>query len=357
MYSRFRRSPKNLTIRKVYETFYGSTIPEDLHGVFNTGDTSPYVNLWPWNDGQTTTVAMSLNFALDDTYLNVRSADKFVTHIIYDFLKRFPNATEGSEYAFTDTAKKAMAVYLKTRFNEKWTHIWNIYMTEYSPLNNHSSSETRTRANTESKTGSRTNTKNLTDTKVHPIRTVQNNSLSTPATTETTQVQGTEQVTHGHVITHPTSTNETTSNNVFGFNTSDEEGVPQSTSTTVQTNTSTETNSGVDTTGNTGTTTKSMSGTDTLAESSTETYTGTDSEMHTGTDSDSTSESVAGNETITVSRTGTLYRAPAELLSLDRDLWLWDFFEMVFEDVDSVLTLPFYSESPINNFYWGQDLS
>lgn len=51
-------------------------------------------------------------------------------------------------------------------------------------------------------------------------------------------------------------------------------------------------------------------------------------------------------------KSGNMFKAPAELLSLDRDFWMKDFFEIVFTDIDKLLTLAVFSESPVNRKYF-----
>ena len=70
------------------------------------------------------------------------------------------------------------------------------------------------------------------------------------------------------------------------------------------------------------------------------------SESSTSTDGTvNETTSVTGNdaETGTRHRAGTMgWHTKQQMIVEDRDLWDWDYFLRIFEDVDRVLTLPIY---------------
>ena len=130
------------------------------------------------------------------------------------------------------------------------------------------------------------------------------------------------------------------------------------------------TNSGTDSSQNSVDRTEAHSGTD----SETTTYGKTESETNESTDTETNSktntrtlnltDSDTANEHTTeesantrtdeysATKTGNMYRSPAELLSMDRDFWLTEFFSIVFEDVDKMLTLGIYSERTPNTKFF-----
>ncbi len=111
--------------------------------------------------------------------------------------------------------------------------------------------------------------------------------------------------------------------------------------------TGTETVSGTESETYTGSHSVSKDGNESNSTTVTETYTGKEFVYRTGTDS--TTREASGNESeeIQSTKTGNIFKAPAELLSIDRDFWLTEFFSIVFDDVDNMLTLSIYSESEV----------
>ena len=378
---RHRRSPTNVTIEHAYSGTNDG-------GVFVT--TYPVATeLWPWDD--------SMNARLDDVYLNIRSGGKFVAPYIIKILKKI-NSIVYPTYAqngiLTPVDRTDISHTIATRFAMKWAHLFNeIYNANYSPLNVADYTEQRTR------NASINNTKNLSDTLTRPTKTIAKNSTRTPNLTEQRTPNLTEQrtpnltdttvaasqssdsgtdsqtTTFGKVVTEGGNMTRTFGHNEFGFNTSAEGGVPISVDTESVTPRQTTTDSGTEgvsgtnsntsnsrdnstftrtgseTTTKSGTETVTNTGTEGISEQETETYSANEVKTTAGTDND------VINEGIRISRSGSMFRPPAELLSLDRDLWLWDFFEIVFDDVDSILTLNIYSDSPVERFYWGQEIN
>lgn len=344
---RHKRSPTNLTIEQAFAKW------KSYGGVFETYQ--PILqDLFPWAD--------SLNSVLDDTYIGMRSGGKFVTPYVIREVKStseivFPEAADGLLYP---AVRSQMASTMAQRFAMKWKHLFDeIYTANYKPINN--SSETRTR------TGQNKLTKNLSDATTKPTKSVSRSSTRTPNLSEaltgssgtTDSTSDTTTTRYGKVNTLGGSNTVEAIHNEYGFNTTDEDGVPMSKDTTTETPRQTNTDSGSDSSTTTGsgqsssteTRTILTTGTEGVTESESESYNQAETTLHTGTDTEDITDS------ITIARTGTMFRPPAELLSLDRDLWLWDFFDIVFDDVDSILTLDIYPERPVTQFYWGQDYS
>lgn len=95
--------------------------------------------------------------------------------------------------------------------------------------------------------------------------------------------------------------------------------------------------------------TTTTTGTDRLEESETERYTGTDSLTRAGTDSNERDGEIGEEEDVESTKTGNIFKSPAELMMADRDFWLTDFFSIVFEDVDQMVTLAIYSERTVRH--------
>lgn len=61
------------------------------------------------------------------------------------------------------------------------------------------------------------------------------------------------------------------------------------------------------------------------------------------TDTETGTDTTAGNNTRKLTRTGNIGTNTFQnLLQQERNLWMYNFFEQIFKDVDSVLTLPIY---------------
>lgn len=184
---------------------------------------------------------------------------------------------------------------IQARYYQKWTHLWSIYSAQYNPLDTYNLTESGNRSGTSSMTHGHVITDSGTDT----------------TTTE-----------FGHIITDEGEPSVTTTDQVQGFNSSDYVDKAKSTQESVTDNTTT--HSGEDSID--------------LVHGKVQTNSGTDS----GTN----------GETFSSTKRGTMYRAPGELLSLDRDFWLQDFFTIVFADVDDMLTLDIYPErTPYNKVF------
>ena len=379
MLSRHRRSPKNLTLNNIYPDWV------DNKGVISS------ITDAPWND------SVDLN-GLDISYHGVRSGMRFAAPVLYDFIS--------DDGEITVSGYSTIGRMLWSRYRLKWTHLWEMYNTEYNPLDSYSITETRTRDLTKSDDVDDSRTVNLSDVTTFPQKSTSSSQLRTPNLSETTSyptknittsqtrtpnleeetavadevttnVEGTDNLTHGKQIETESENASTTQDNTFGFNTASTDGVPEGKTTQSGSTSSTETNSGVDARATTedttstrdSTTTVTSTGTETIAgteaesytgnqsvsktgtesttNSVTESYTGTESVNHTGTDRTLREASGEETEEIQSTKTGNIFKAPAELLSIDRDFWLTEFFSIVFDDIDNMLTLSIYSESEV----------
>ncbi len=379
MLSRHRRSPRNLTLNNIYPDWV------DNKGVISSIPDAP------WRD------SVDLN-GLDISYHGVRSGMRFAAPVLYNFLD--------DEGEITVSGYSTIGRMLWSRYQLKWTHLWQLYNTEYNPLDSYSITETRSRELTKSDDVDDSRTVNLSDVTTFPQKSTSSSQLRTPNLSETTSyptkntttsqtrtpnleeetvvddevttnVEGTDDLTHGKQTETESENESTTQDNTFGFNTASTDGVPEGKTTQSGTASSTETNSGVDarattedTTSTRDSTTKvtskgtetiagteaesytgnqsvSKTGTESTTNSVTESYTGTESVNHTGTDVKSREASGEESEEIESTKTGNIFKAPAELLSIDRDFWLTEFFSIVFDDIDNMLTLSIYSESEV----------
>lgn len=379
MNPRHRRSPKNLILNDVYDDW--------LTG----GGVLSSLNTAPWYSSVSDT-------GLDLAYHGTHSGGKFITALLYNFVD--------DDGHITVSGYSSVATMLMAKYGAKWTHLWQLYATQYNPLHAYNMSETeisedtgtetteidgeirRARNQTLSESGSHdstaTRTPNLseatttredTDATVETERTP--NLSEATVLDENVQSTGyeTDETTHGHVVTTDGEQTKAATLNVFGFNSAT--AVPKESTSETDTDDSTVTHSGKDTTtkdtdsetDRDSTSTKTTTGKDTVVEDTDSTVTGSNTKLTTGTDAtrdtgttsgttqnadsettgeDRTTElTVDRRNEVTRTRQGSMFKAPGELLSLDRDFWLTEFFDIVFSDIDQLLTLGIYAESPV----------
>lgn len=252
---------------------------------------SPMVNA-PWAETMT-----GLN--LDIAYLDGHSGERFCSNIINRRL-------DDSDVLSSDN-RTLIANILWAMFGIQWTRLWaTMKPVDYDPLTNYKMQET---AEGEE---SSTRTPDLTRGDTGTVQT----------TGQDTRTPNLSRKGTGTVKDEGSGTNKN-QNGIWGFNSS--ESVPsdmsdgRATSNNTTTRDLTETESGTDTTNRTNT--------DTYNRSYTE----------TGTDT------TAGTSSRKLTRTGNIGTNTFQnLLQQERSIWMYDFFEQVFKDVDSVLTIPIY---------------
>lgn len=228
---------------------------------------------------------------------------------------------------------------------QTWSRLWDAYTTEYLPLDDYNISETSALTKYSTRDISRNN--NLTSTvdgtehQASEQDGTQNTDGETTGTSTTTD-NGTTSVQHGHTIARTGEIDDY----VYSFNSA--EKVP----TDVKIESSTDINSGTDTTNTSNTSTTEMSGTNIVGV--TDHREGTLDITTKDIRSDKTVEDVLdsneGKEDITRTKKGfTGQRSKQELLQQEFELWRWNFFTRVFEDVDRFLTLSVYSPCIYHN--------
>ena len=305
MNPRHRRSPKNLVVNDVFPDWYKAPL--------GTGDGGIFLYLSgmnvPWEEYDQS--GHTIKWQLDMTYHGAHSGQKFISPMVYPYLD--------SEGELSSTNAGYLAAAIAYKFREKWTHLWNLYNIQYSPLANYHMEETRSKVATSDIDKTTIRTPNLTE------RTDVDGSTRT-------EVDRTDELTHGHVVTTGIQRAESGQANKFGFNSS--EAVPVSTETGTVTETDIETNSGKDTT--------------VVDNNESVIVDDTDVKTTTGTDTVEEGSGEVNHEEETVIKEGNLFKAPYEMLQGDRAFWMDDYFSIVFADIDSVLCLSIYPEREIN---------
>jgi hypothetical protein len=262
-----------------------SNYPTD-GGVF-----SPMSNA-PWTDTMSGT-------NLDILYLDGHSGERYCSNFINHRLN-------DSDVLSSDN-RTLIANILWAMFGIQWTRLWaTMKPVDYEPLTNYKMQETV------EGTESSTRTPDLTKGDTGTVQTT-GQDKRTPNLTR----NGT-----GTVNDNGSATN-TNQNGIWGFNSST--SVPSDMSDGTATNENTTTRD----------LTETETGTDTTDRTNTDTY--NRSYTETGTDT------TAGTSSRKLTRTGNIGTNTFQnLLQQERNIWMYDFFEQVFKDVDSVLTIPIY---------------
>lgn len=274
---------ETINLNKMIDVY--SNYPTD-GGVF-----SPMVSA-PWADTMSGT-------NLDILYLDGHSGERYCSNFINHRLN-------DSDVLSSDN-RTLIANILWAMFGIQWTRLWaTMKPVEYDPLTNYQMQETM------EGTENSTRTPDLTKGDTGTVQTT-GQDKRTPNLTR----NGT-----GTVNDNGSTTN-TNQNGIWGFNSST--SVPSDMSDGAATNKNTTTRD----------LTETETGTDTTDRTNTDTY--NRSYTETGTDT------TAGTSSRKLTRTGNIGTNTFQnLLQQERNIWMYDFFEQVFKDVDSVLTIPIY---------------
>lgn len=275
----------------------------------------------PW----TSEIGQDMDDAYFTMYSGIKNPSEFVTlHL-----------NPGSEVANSLT----IARILYGIYGDNWTKLWEAFKTKYIPIDNYNVQETVSTTRTSDRTVNRTNdltsTVDGTETQTSEQDGTQGITGNTSSNT-TTDSNGTSSLEHGEKIEREAEADDYT----YGFNSADK--VP----TGVRIETGIDTHSGTDTT-----TTSDHSTSETTGTSKTDTTdhaTGTidtvTKDVRTDKTVDDTLDTTEGKEDIQRTRQGNIgQNSYQDLLRQEFELWRWNFFTQVFEDVDKFLVLSVYS--------------
>lgn len=257
----------------------------------------------------------------DAEYLNLeyfgnQSGAKYCSPLVRRLLS-------GEDY-LSDESRQKLAKIIQAKFRQNWSRLWETNVVEYSPIHNYDMTETRETNKTDHATEITDGTLSHTGT----------DSFQHGLVDETEHGKTvTDKVDHGLVDTTDHGKTETKLHDLYGFNSTEEEGNPADKDSIVEG----------------GTTVNKKTGTDT--ETSTEggntvnRKTGTDVSQKNLTDKDDTTKTTDGNgtENETIHRVGNIgVTTSQKMLEEERQLWLWNYFDGVYRDIDTVLALTFY---------------
>ena len=227
------------------------------------------------------------SYTLDVAYLLNHSGGKFCSPVIKSLLAR------GGSYVNEDGTLSAQSVNMLAsiivgKYKQNWKYLWETNVAVYSPIHNYDMYEERDLATTEDET-------------------IDTDGTLARSGTESTQYGRVETVGHGR-------TNEQMSYK-YGINTVTSDPKPSD---------KVENTEG-------GTTTTTLSGTDTDTRNLTDTTDETRTKDNDGTEHEEIHR--YGNIGVTTTQ---------KLLQEERQLWLWNYFDQIFSDLDKELALAFH---------------
>ena len=247
---------------------------------------------------------LSYTFTVSSDYLDLEyfynhSGNKIISPLVESLLSSVSETTSTDVYGrsihyltgtISSANKAKLASVIDSMYNTKWTKLYATVTAQYDPIENYNMTESITETGTN------------TGTVTNESQAIGNNT-------------STETLTHGKVETTHSESEAEQHNKVFGFNSStasdhDESNGSNEVDQTI-------TNSGEDET-------VTVTDTDDSVES-----TRTDNLSHSVT----TSHIRSGNIGVTTSQ---------QMLNAERELQMWNFYEQVFSDLDSILCLKIY---------------
>lgn len=247
------------------------------------------------------------------------SAQKLISPVVFDVSGNINNIINFSDLSeLTQEQRTLIAGMIFQIFNRKWTKLWNVLSVEYNPINNYDMVEEETVNHTIENEGSDTGT-------------VVN------AHTGTIGYQDTHTGTQTNVIDKDKTNTGTQTNNdivssvdsLYGFNSSSSVPSDSNDSTTNRTRT----DNLVENEDTTETTTRNLTDNHVQTLNNSDTETNNLSHANTETKEESRSLSRSGNIGVTTTQ---------QMLISEIELWQWNFYKQVFEDIDSILCLDIY---------------
>ncbi len=222
---------------------------------------------------------------LNREYFLNHSGGKFCSPLVKYYINKGYVDTNG---VLNATATAAIARVIVSKYRNNWTRLWETNVAAYSPIHNYDMYEERDLTTTEDET-------------------IDTDGTLARSGTESTQYGRVETVGHGR-------TNEQMSYK-YGINTATNDPKPSD---------KVENTEG-------GTTTTTLSGTDTDTRNLTDTTDETRTKDNDGTEHEEIHR--YGNIGVTTTQ---------KLLQEERQLWLWNYFDQIFSDLDKELTLSFH---------------
>ena len=326
---------KRIRISEMYDSFLNDNIMSDLldYDV-------------PWKDD----VSIINPMFLDMGYA-MQSAGKLIAPIMRSFVDF---DSDYNVVPMSDTERQYVAGMVYTLYNVKWSKLYALLSMEYSPISNYDMTETETINRetdfdtTDTGTVTRVNDTDTSNTATHTgtdmnVIDSETSDTKTQSGTITTDID--DETTNTGTVTD--SGSRTVDDAVFGFNSST--AVDSDTSTETKGNT--RTNNLTENKDSTETETRNLSDTDSVTVDTTETRTKnlTDTESGEIDSTDTETRNLAGTNNGTEDTERELHRSgnigvttTQQMMQSEIELWQWNFFKTVFDDIDKVCCLDVY---------------
>lgn len=307
---------------------------------------------------------------LDLLYHINRSGTKFVSPLVDRLVP--------DEGAVAESVYTSLAQAIKTMYGMSWTKLYATLSLEYNPISNYDMVENEeiNTSGSSSTTSSQTRTDNLEHTRIGNNKDTESGTVgqvtsgsrahtidTADARTGSNQDKETgtvgEKTTDTGTVDVSGSQSNSGTQNVYGFNSSS--AVPSDTQSSSGTSTNKTTNNLAGSKDETRNLTVDHTVSETLKRTGSESdeesgsqdetrnlqfgHTISESMSDTGTqkqDGSSSGES-AGETKRQLTRSGNIgVTTSQQMIQSERELWLWRFFDQVFSDLDSILTIPIY---------------
>lgn len=273
----------------------------------------------PWKD-------KSINHDLDIAYHGNHSGDKIVSVIIDKLLS--------DDGTLSPESRNNIASAIFSVYGENWKHLWETTVQEYNLLDNTDAYITETTTSEENTDTNNSGTD--TGTITHNIT---GSDTTTNTGTITHGISGDDTTTNTGTVGTKGTSNENTTNNssIYGFNSAEASNSDSQKSNGQTTIDQTETRNTTDKVTHNTTDTETRNTTDTLSHST------TDKETRDLANTSIGKQKTTGNITHETHRHGNIgVTTNQQMLSAERELWMWYFYRYVFTDLDNFLTINIY---------------
>lgn len=326
---------RKIRIREMYDSFLDDNIMTDL---------LDYDVPWKNDVDITNPMLLDMGYAM-------QSAGKLIAPIMRSFVDF---DSDYNVVPMSDEERQYVAGIVFTLYNVKWSKLYALLSMEYNPISNYDMTETETINretdfdSTDTGTVIRVNDTNTSNTATHTgtdtnVIDSETSDIKTQSGTVTNVLD--EDTTNTGTVTD--SGSRTVDDGVFGFNSS--EAVDTDTSTETKGNT--RTNNLTESKDSTNTETRNLSdintGTVDTTETQTKNLTDTDSGEIDTTDTET--RNLAGTNNGSEDTERELHRSgnigvttTQQMMQSEIELWQWNFFKTVFDDIDKVCCLDIY---------------
>ena len=275
-----------------------------------------YISIAAGSDLPWTTAAA----VLDAEYIGNHSGSKLISPLI----QRLLDTDDAAELSAARLQQLAGIIW--NRYGVQWGRLYEVLSAEYDPIQNYSMTETEETEGTNTGTVGDSGTVSGTNTGTQG-ETYSSSGSNTGTVTE----QGTEAHDVDRTSTSDTETEAT--HNIYGYDSATAAPADSDESTSSVTGSET-VEEGV---------TKSNTRTDNLAHTDSGTSTRTDNLAHAETRSSTRTDNLAHEESRTLTREGNIgVTTSQQMLESEIALWQYDFFAIVYANLDKVLTIPVY---------------